>query len=168
MFKHWIRFGLGFVMVVIASVTPFAALTHAADSTLKQGLIGRWQFKNCSPVDSSKFAHVSRRREDVLCEPADQAAQSRGTKHTDHLEIENLPPIRLTQAFTISLWFRIESDTSLDPNHNETQYGTQVLLAKSDDRSGLSIRLERSRVDGLWYPYVLNGCCCETTGTCAC
>jgi hypothetical protein len=175
MFKHWTRFVLGLVTVMLASVTPFAAQsraaqshaaqTHAADSTLEQGLIGRWQFKNCSPVDSSKTAHVSRRREDVPCEPgpADQAARFRGTKHMDHLEVENVPPIQLTRAFTISLWFRIESDTSLDPNHNDTQYGTQVLLAKSDDRSGLSIRLERSRVDGLWYPYVLNGRCCETT-----
>lgn len=170
MFKHWTRIVLGLVMVMIAAVMPFAAQTHAAqtqaaDSTLEQGLIGRWQFKNCSPVDSSKIAHVSRRREDVPCEPgpADQAARFRGTKHMDHLEVENLPPIRLTQAFTINLWFRIESDTSLDSNHVDTQYGTQVLLAKSDDRSGLSIRLERSMVDGLWYPYVLNGRCCETT-----
>jgi Concanavalin A-like lectin/glucanases superfamily len=166
MIKHWTRFVLGLVTVVVAAapvIQTRAAQTYAADSTLERGLIGRWQFKNCSPVDSSKMAHVSRRREDVPCEPgpADQAARFRGTKHMDHLEVENAPPIQLTRAFTISLWFRIESDTSLDPNHNDTQYGTQVLLAKSDDRSGLSIRLERSRVDGLWYPYVLNGRCCE-------
>jgi Concanavalin A-like lectin/glucanases superfamily len=167
--KHWTRVIFGLVMFMIASAMP-AIQTRAARGTLDQGsldqgLIGRWQFINCSPVDSSKVAHVSKRREDVPCEPgpSDQAARFRGTKHTDHLEIENLPPIRLTQAFTINLWFRIESDTSLDPNHVDTPYGTQVLLAKSDDRSGLSIRLERSMVDGLWYPYVLNGRCCETT-----
>jgi Concanavalin A-like lectin/glucanases superfamily len=174
MSKHWTRFVLGLVTVMIAAAAP-AIQTRAAQGTpeqstpgqgpLEQGLIGRWQFKNCSPVDSSKIAHVSRRREDVPCEPgpADQAARFRGTKHMDHLEVDNVPPIQLTRAFTINLWFRIESDTSLDPNHFDTQYGTQVLLAKSDDRSGLSIRLERSRVDGLWYPYVLNGRCCETT-----
>jgi Concanavalin A-like lectin/glucanases superfamily len=168
MARYWTRFVLGLVAVMIVAAVP-AIQTRAAQGTLEQGrleqgLIARWQFKNCSPVDSSKTAHVSRRRDDVPCEPgpADQAARFRGTKHTDHLEVDNVPQIKLTRAFTINLWFRIESDTSLDPNHNDTQYGTQVLLAKSDDRTGLSIRLERSRVDGLWYPYVLNGRCCET------
>jgi hypothetical protein len=166
--KHWARTGLGLVTVMLASAVPSAqtraAENRAAQTTLEQGLIGRWRFTNCSPMDSSQFSRLSKRSETVPCEPGpvDEAARFRGTAHMDHLEVDNVPVIKLTRAFTISLWFRLESDTSLDANHFETQYGTQVLLAKSDDRTGLSIRLERSVVDGLWYPYVLNGRCCET------
>jgi Concanavalin A-like lectin/glucanases superfamily len=161
--KDVARIGLGLCMTMLAFATPLASETRAADGTLEQGLIGNWRFTNCNPNDSSRFSRVSKRPEVVPCEPgpADQAARFRGAAHKDHIEVDNVPPIKLTQAFSINLWFRIESNTSLDANHNDTQFGTQVLLSKSDDRTGLSIRLERSAVDGLWYPYILNGRCCE-------
>jgi Concanavalin A-like lectin/glucanases superfamily len=162
--KQLARTGMGLTMVLIALATPFSTKTSAAESSLEQGLIGHWRFTDCNPNDSSRFSRASKRPEVVPCEigPSDQAARFRGTAHMDHIEVDNVPPIKLTQAFSISLWFRIESNTSLDANHNDTQYGTQVLLSKSDDRTGLSIRLERSTIDGLWYPYILNGRCCET------
>jgi Concanavalin A-like lectin/glucanases superfamily len=162
--KHIARIGLGLCAVMLAFAAPLAAETRAADGTLEQGLIGHWRFMNCNPDDSSRFSRASKRPEVVPCEtgPSNQAARFRGTAHKDHIEVDNVPPIQLTRAFSINLWFRIESNTSLDANHNDTQYGTQVLLSKSDDRTGLSIRLERSTIDGLWYPYILNGRCCET------
>jgi Concanavalin A-like lectin/glucanases superfamily len=162
--KQLARTGMGLTMILIALATPFITKTSAAESSLEQGLIGHWRFTDCNPSDSSRFSRVSKRPEVVPCEigPSDQAARFRGTAHMDHIEVDNVPPIKLTRAFSLNLWFRIESNTSLDANHNDTQYGTQVLLSKSDDRTGLSIRLERSAVDGLWYPYILNGRCCET------
>jgi Concanavalin A-like lectin/glucanases superfamily len=160
---HWPRTVFSLIMGLTALAAPFAQ-TRAENSTLEQGLIGHWRFTDCNANDSSQFARASKRPETVPCEPgpAGQAARFRGTAHKDHIEVDNLPAIKLTQAFTINLWFRIASNTSLDANHFETQYGTQVLLSKSDDRTGLSIRLERSTTDGLWYPYILNGRCCET------
>jgi Concanavalin A-like lectin/glucanases superfamily len=154
----------GWMRAVIATglVMIFSA-PQAANDTLENDLTGFWRFQGCSTSDSSKSARVGKIPDGVKCEKGriGDAIRFRGTKFTDHFEADNQPPVILTKTFSINLWFRIESHTSMDPNHNDTEYGTQVLLAKSDDRTGLSIRLERSVEDGLWYPYLSNGRCCD-------
>jgi Concanavalin A-like lectin/glucanases superfamily len=149
--------------MIAAGLVMVLSAPEAANDTLETGLAGFWRFQHCSTYDSSQSARSGRFANGVVCEKGriGDAMRLRGTKFNDYFEAENLPAITLTKTFAINVWFRIESHTSLDPNHNETEYGTQVLLAKSDDRTGLSIRLERSFEDGHWYPYLSNGHCCE-------
>jgi hypothetical protein len=156
----------GWMRAVIATgLVMILSAPQAANDTLENDLTGFWRFQQCSTYDSSKSARSGKIADGVRCEKGriGDAIRFRGTKHTDHFEADNVPPVVLTKTFSINLWFRIESHTSMDPNHNDTEYGTQVLLAKSDDRTGLSIRLERSVEDGLWYPYLSNGRCCDQT-----
>jgi Concanavalin A-like lectin/glucanases superfamily len=153
--------------VVTTGLVMILSVPQAANDTLENDLTGLWRFQQCSPFDSSQSARFGKITFGVKCEKGriGDAIRFRGTKFKDHFEADNQPPVILTKTFSINLWFRIESHTSMDPNHNDTEYGTQVLLAKSDDRTGLSIRLERSVEDGLWYPYLSNGRCCDQTPT---
>ena len=73
-----------------------------------------------------------------------------------------VPPsssLEFADNFTFSLWFNVQGNTSQDGWGNVSQYGDQTLLAKSGDRSGLTLRVARRAVDGLWTPYVQNGRC---------
>jgi Concanavalin A-like lectin/glucanases superfamily len=151
--------------VVATGLVMILSAPQAANDTLENDLTGFWRFQQCSTSDSSKSVRSGKIPDGVKCEKGriGEAIRFRGTKFKDHFEADNLPPVVLTKNFSINMWFRIESHTSMDPNHNDTEYGTQVLLAKSDDRTGLSIRLERSVEDGLWYPYLSNGRCCDQT-----
>jgi hypothetical protein len=46
-----------------------------------------------------------------------------------------------------------------------SQYGSQTLMARSGDRSGLSLLASRSSTDGLWNPWAQNGRC-NISGAC--
>ena len=123
----------GWMRAVIATgLVMIPSAPQAANDTLENDLTGFWRFQQCSTYDSSKSARSGKIPDGVKCEKGriGDAIRLRGTKHTDYFEADNLPPVILTKSFSINLWFRIEAHTSMDPNHNDTEYGTQVLSHK--------------------------------------
>jgi Concanavalin A-like lectin/glucanases superfamily len=130
------------------------------------GLVGYWAFDNCLADDLSSqqrvsFVYISNL--ELACNEGvvGKAYRFRGVAANDHLEIENNPPLVLSEGYSLNLWFRLGSHRSFNGDRQETDYGTQVLISKSSDRTGISLRLEREPTDGLWYAYVSNGRCCE-------
>jgi Concanavalin A-like lectin/glucanases superfamily len=135
------------------------------------GLVGYWAFDNCLADDLSdqqRISFVFISNLELACNDGvvGKAYRFRGIAANDHLLIENNPPMVLSDGYSLNLWFRLGSHRSFNGDRQETDFGTQVLISKSSDRTGISLRLEREPSDGLWYAYVSNGRCCEKqTGT---
>jgi hypothetical protein len=130
------------------------------------GLVGYWAFDNCLADDlseSQRITFVTISNLDIACNDGviGKAYRFRGVEAKDHLLVENSQPLVLSAGYSLNLWFRLQSDRSSDGDHRDTDYGTQVLVSKSSDRTGMSLRLEREKADGLWYAYLSNGRCCE-------
>lgn len=172
----WIRKPLivvGAFITLTLGVLPIAAgdpkpLPEPSPTTLvPNALVGWWNFDDCLASDQSpleRITHVNFSNEEVGCLPGavGNAYRFRGVSASDHIEVNNEPPLKLTEGFSINLWFNIQSNRSYDGNRQESDYGTQVLIAKSDDRTGLSLRMERWRSNGRWHIYATNGRCCGT------
>jgi hypothetical protein len=129
------------------------------------GLVGYWAFDNCLADDLSEFQRttfVTISNLEIACNDGivGKAYRFRGVEAKDHLLVENTQPLVLSSGYSINLWFRLQSNRSWNGDRQDTDFGTQVLISKSSDRTGLSLRLERERSDDLWYAYLSNGRCC--------
>jgi Concanavalin A-like lectin/glucanases superfamily len=129
------------------------------------GLVGYWAFDDCLADDlseSTRITFVTISNLEIACNDGivGKAYRFRGVEAKDHLLVENTQPLVLSGGYSINLWFRMLSNRSSNGDHQDTDYGTQVLISKSSDRTGISLRLEREARDGLWYAYLSNGRCC--------
>ena len=151
-----------------AALSP-AALSPAAlspDQLKIPGLVGYWAFDNCLADDlsgSQRTTFVTISNLEIACNEGivGKAYRFRGVEANDHLLVENTRPLVLSAGYSINLWFRLQSNRSWNGDRQDTNFGTQVLISKSSDRTGISLRLERERSDDLWYAYMSNGRCCD-------
>jgi Concanavalin A-like lectin/glucanases superfamily len=140
-------------------------VSSSQDRLKLPGLVGYWAFDNCLADDLSEFqrttfATISNL--EIACNDGvvGKAYRFRGVEARDHLLVENTQPLVLSAGYSINLWFRLQSNRSWNGDRQDTDFGTQVLISKSSDRTGISLRLEREQSDDLWYAYLSNGRCC--------
>ena len=159
---------LGFAMAqwqVTPNLAPFTQDGLTQDRLKIPGLVGYWAFDNCLADDLSEFQRttfVTISNLEIACNDGivGKAYRFRGVEAKDHLLIENTPPLVLSTGYSINLWFRLQSNRSSNGDRQDTDFGTQVLISKSSDRTGISLRLERERSNDLWFAYLSNGRCC--------
>ena len=171
MLKPWLR-RVGAVTILAIGMIPIAAgdatLQPVKTKLVPQGLVGWWHFDDCLANDGGPYrrtTHVTFSNEEVGCDKgvSGKAYRFRGVTAPDHIEVKNDPPMVLSKGFSLSLWFQLSSNIAQDGDGGQAVYGTQVLVSKSDDRTGLSLRMERSRRSSLWHIYASNGRCCKST-----
>jgi Concanavalin A-like lectin/glucanases superfamily len=155
---------LGLAMAQLQPQQPNQA-PFTRDQLKIPGLVGYWAFDNCLADDlseSRRTTFVTISNLEIACNEGvvGKAYRFRGVAATDHLLVENSQPLVLSAGYSINLWFRLQSNRSSNGDHRDTDFGTQVLISKSSDRTGISLRLERESRDGLWYAYMSNGRCC--------
>jgi hypothetical protein len=154
---------LGLAVAQLQPPSKPVAISH--DRFKFPGLVGYWAFDDCLADDlseSKRVTLVTISNLEIACNDGvvGKAYRFRGVEAKDHLLVENTQPLVVSTGFSINLWFRLQSNRSSNGDHQDTDYGTQVLISKSSDRTGLSLRLERESRDGLWYAYLSNGQCC--------
>lgn len=169
-FSSHIRLACVGIMVLGAAVAGLQTGDTPQDRISKDtvglpGLVGYWNFDDCLADDLSVSKHisfVSISNLTLACNAGvvGKAYRFRGVQASDHLEVENTPPMMLSEGSSINIWFKLLSNRSHNGDHGETDFGTQVLISKSSDRTGISVRMEREPTDALWYAYVSNGRCC--------
>jgi hypothetical protein len=152
-----------FFAVVFVFLCVFAIAQQSAS-----GLVGWYSFTDCQLQDRSPLNRAPIVDRKLECAPGRSGLglRFRGvtkleSDRADTVRLENTPKWALSEGFSVALWFKLESHQSYDGDRKIVANGAQTLLAKSGDRTGFTLRLERSRGDGLWYLYATNGRCCE-------
>ncbi|NJK45965.1 MAG: LamG domain-containing protein [Pleurocapsa sp. SU_196_0] len=149
-------------VLVIVLLSAFVLAQSAGGA-----LVASLSFTECALFDVSAARRVVKSERALECVPSryGQAIRFRGVSgmisdKSDALRLENDPPMQFSEGFSLTLRFKLESNLSSDGERRVVEFGTQTLFAKSDDRKGLTVRLERAK-DGVWYVYATNGRCCD-------
>jgi Concanavalin A-like lectin/glucanases superfamily len=136
------------------------ALAGPEHNSLQDGLQARWTFDDCT-LKAQNTAFTLQADKPTRCAPGKigQAWTFAGVQNSNHLKTAIRTDSK--QGFAINLWFQLISDQSMDGDRNTSEYGAQALFGKPDDRNGLNLRLERSKLNGNWFVYAANGRCCD-------
>jgi len=146
------------------AAAPLHAITDASSgSNITDGLMAYYSFNDGTAADSSGNGNDGTIQGDpeVVDGPEGQALKFGGYYDPDHIIVPNSDTLSFIDNFTFSTWFNLQSHISMDGWGNVSEYGFQALIAKSGDRTGLRLAVNRSTEDGLWYPHAFNGRCCD-------
>lgn len=153
--KNYLRLFCFLIMVLSVTSISFADV----DSSL----VGYWNFDDCTLNDSSENSHTGIFIGAPTCVSngiVGNAFYFDGVTNPEYIYVPNSSLLSFDDNFTVSLWFNIQSYTSMDGYLRINEFGDHALFSKSGDRNGLSIRTTRDHDDGLLRIWALNGRCC--------
>ncbi len=142
------------------------AIAAPVVASAEPSLVAHYTFDDCTATDLSGNGNHGRLVGDVTCAPGKKGNGLRFGGYYSHGYV-TIPPSQSLAAvddFTYSLWFNIESYTSMDGWGRVTDYGMHALFAKAGDREGLDLKTSRSPESGLLYLWAANGRCCGWYG----
>jgi hypothetical protein len=79
------------------------------------------------------------------------AAKFYGINNPGHIRIPNRPEIQFTDAATFDMWVRADSSTGMNGWGSISDRSAMSLLAKSHDRSGITIMMTPSPIVNSWF-----------------
>ncbi len=141
-------------------------ITASGPDSLTDGLVAYYSFDDGTAADRSGNQNDGTPHGSLQITQGivGQALRFGGYYNPSYIVVPNSATLSFSDNFTFSLWFNIQSNTSMDAWGQASEYGNQALLGKSGDRSGLVLQASRSTTDGLWYPSAFNGRCCGSSG----
>ncbi|MDD4151685.1 MAG: hypothetical protein PHR68_03660, partial [Candidatus Gracilibacteria bacterium] len=136
---------------------------NSALANLNDGLIGYWNFDQCNFVDSTIIQSNGIPYGSPTCVNgiSGNAFKFGGVYDRDYAIIGNTSELTINDNFTFNMWFNIQGELSMDGRGSITTNGTQIILAKAGDRTGINIGLGKGS-DGKWYLSASNGRCCTS------
>jgi hypothetical protein len=144
----------------LASVVLSGSESTAAG--LNDGLVGYYSFNDCSAKDSSEAGN------DGTFVGANECVQGvngnalklGGYYQPGHVTVPSSPSLAFLDNYTFTIWFNVQSYTSMYWWGEASELGAQTLFAKAGDREGLDIRTLRSDANSLMHVRAMNGRCC--------
>jgi hypothetical protein len=147
------------LVVCIMAVLGCAGISYGA---LDDGLVGFWSFDACTADDDSGTGNDGYFVGNNQCVPGvnGSALQFNGYYDPGYVNVPNTSSLSFLDNYTFTLWFNIQSNTSMDGYGQVSEYGYHTLFAKAGDRNGLDLRVFRATEDGLLYLGLGSGWCC--------
>lgn len=154
--RHCFKTGIG--ISVLAMMIPFwCAGPSFAD--IDSGLVGFYNFNDCTAKDSSVAGNNGSivNRSQCVQGVNGSALKFGGYYDRGYVSIPNSPTLTFLDNYTFTVWFNIQSNTSMDGWGRVSEYGMHSIFAKAGDRNGLIVRTVRDETDGLMRLLTFNG-----------
>ncbi len=155
------RFGMLIMYVLLAS-----AVAGSAFAGLNDGMVGYYSFNDCTAADNSGTGNNGTIVGNAQCVTGvtGSALQFGGYSAPGYVTVPNSPSLTFLDNYTFTVWFNIQSYSSMDGWGNPSDYGFETLFAKAGDRNGLDLRTSRATGDSAFTFYAYSGWCCGGSG----
>ena len=146
----------------VLCIVVVLSLAGSSYGATDDGLVGFWSFDDCTAIDNSGTGNNGDFVGNNQCVPGvnGSALQFNGYYDPGYVNIPNTASLSFLDNYTFTLWFNIQSNTSMDGFGQVSEYGYHTLFAKAGDRNGADLRVFRAAEDGLLYLGLGSGWCC--------
>ena len=148
----------------VLCIVVVLSLAGSSYGATDDGLVGFWSFDDCTAIDNSGTGNNGDFVGNNQCVPGVNGSAPQFNGYYDHgyVNIPNTASLSFLDNYTFTLWFNIQSNTSMDGFGQVSEYGYHTLFAKAGDRNGADLRVFRAAEDGLLYLGLGSGWCCGT------
>lgn len=132
-----------------------------AATSITNGLVAWYQFE-AGANDSSGNGNTGDQYNVEYVEGLDgKSLKLGGYDKPGFIVVPNPNNMSFIKNFTFTFWFNIQDVYGMDGSGNKSAYGTQTILAKEGDRTGLNINISQDQNrQGYFHFWIRNGYCC--------
>lgn len=149
---------LSFALVLFLYALSFAAID--------EGMVAHYSFDACTAADDSGSGNTGKFAGSPQCVDGvkNKALKFGGYYKPGYVTIPSSSSLSFLDNYTFTLWFNIQSHTSMDGWGRASEDGAHTLFSKAGDRNGLDVRTFRTGPNGLMQLLAFNGRCCGAGG----